>query len=177
MYFGLDGACDYDTGAPNVGTLTSPTLDLPAVTQHGSITLQYCHNLETESDPEYDIPTVLVNAAVIDQPADADVWQMQSIDLTAFAGETVTIEWSFDTVDEYYNDQRGWQIDLVTIISTTIECMDVCPGDLDGDAIVGVTDLLALLGDWGAAGPADLDGDGFVDVEDMLLLLAAWGPC
>ncbi len=51
------------------------------------------------------------------------------------------------------------------------------PGDLDGDGIVGVTDLLQLLGAWGecVACPEDLDGDDRVGVTDLLFLLAHWG--
>ncbi len=54
-----------------------------------------------------------------------------------------------------------------------------CPADLDGDRIVAVPDLLALLAAWGTnpAGPPDFDGDGVVAVPDLLTLLAAWGPC
>ena len=28
-------------------------------------------------------------------------------------------------------------------------CDALCPGDLDGDGVVGITDFLALLGQWG----------------------------
>jgi DNA-binding beta-propeller fold protein YncE len=53
-----------------------------------------------------------------------------------------------------------------------------CPEDLDGSGVVDVTDLLALLADWGGSGvPADINGDGIVDIDDLLLLLAAWGAC
>jgi hypothetical protein len=54
-----------------------------------------------------------------------------------------------------------------------------CPADVDGDGGVGVTDLLALLGAWGACGgcPADVNADGFVDVLDLLEMLSAWGAC
>lgn len=51
------------------------------------------------------------------------------------------------------------------------------PGDTDGDGIVGVVDLLALLGTWGPCPtpcPTDLDGDGAVTVVDLLALLAGW---
>jgi hypothetical protein len=53
------------------------------------------------------------------------------------------------------------------------------PGDLDGDGVVGVLDLLALLGAWGPnlGHPADCDGDGAVGVTDVLILLENWGPC
>lgn len=54
------------------------------------------------------------------------------------------------------------------------------PGDIDGDGVVGVTDLLALLAAWGPCGecgacPADLDGDCAVGVTDLLALLGNWG--
>jgi hypothetical protein len=54
----------------------------------------------------------------------------------------------------------------------------LCP-DLDGDNMVGVTDFLALLKQWGTdpGGPPDLDGDGDVGITDFLELLNRWGPC
>ena len=56
---------------------------------------------------------------------------------------------------------------------------DICPWDLDGNGIVGASDLLALLVVWGTdpGGPPDFDGDGNVGASDLLELLANWGPC
>ncbi len=53
------------------------------------------------------------------------------------------------------------------------------PCDVDGDDVVGMSDLLALLGAWGSkqSGPPDLDEDGVVGIGDLLELLATWGPC
>ena len=53
-------------------------------------------------------------------------------------------------------------------------------GDLDGDCVVGVKDLLILLGAWGPCPkkgdcPADLDKSGDVGVKDLLILLGNWG--
>jgi hypothetical protein len=55
----------------------------------------------------------------------------------------------------------------------------LCPADLTGDGSVDVSDLLVLLGAWGACSgcASDLNGDGFVDVSDLLMLFAAWGTC
>ncbi len=59
---------------------------------------------------------------------------------------------------------------------------DVCamPGDLNGDGVVDVSDLLILLGAWGdcpdsGSCPEDINGDGTVDVSDLLILLGNWG--
>jgi len=47
-------------------------------------------------------------------------------------------------------------------------------GDLDGDGLVGVDDLLILLSQWGDCPDCsgDLDGDGTVSVDDLLILIA-----
>ena len=53
-----------------------------------------------------------------------------------------------------------------------------CPNDLDDDGIVGVSDTLDLLANFGCAGSTcvgDLDGDGIVGVADILTLLSAFG--
>ncbi|MEE9130463.1 MAG: hypothetical protein V3T84_10630 [Phycisphaerales bacterium] len=54
-----------------------------------------------------------------------------------------------------------------------------CPWDLDGSGIVGATDLLSLLVNWGKCPgcPADFDGNGVVGATDLLALLVNWGPC
>ena len=55
------------------------------------------------------------------------------------------------------------------------------PADLDFDGLVGITDFLLLLADWGACPgppdpcPGDLDGDGEVGIVDFLQLLGSWG--
>ncbi len=54
------------------------------------------------------------------------------------------------------------------------------PGDVNGDGVVGIADLLSLLAAWGpcpdppADCTADVDGDGAVGITDLLLLLANW---
>ena len=54
-----------------------------------------------------------------------------------------------------------------------------CPADLDGDGVVGSTDLITLLGAWGdnPGHPADFDGDDLVGTSDLIQLLGSWGPC
>ena len=67
-------------------------------------------------------------------------------------------------------------------IAKWLHCSPTQPCDLDGDGVVGVKDLLILLGTWGPCPPkgdcpADFDGSGDVGVKDLLILLGNWGPC
>lgn len=55
-----------------------------------------------------------------------------------------------------------------------------CPGDLDGDGSVSLSDLSILLANFGAASGAtpeqgDIDGDGDVDLADLSILLSVFG--
>ena len=56
-----------------------------------------------------------------------------------------------------------------------------CPGDLDEDGFVAISDLLFLLGDFGCSDACvgDVDGDGLVTVADLLggILAAFGGAC
>lgn len=54
-----------------------------------------------------------------------------------------------------------------------------CPEDLDGDGLVGPSDLAILLFAWGPnpGDPADFDGNGAIDAFDLAVLLGAWGAC
>ncbi len=50
------------------------------------------------------------------------------------------------------------------------------PGDVNGDGIVDVNDILALIVVWGPCNgcPEDLNGDGSVNVNDLIQLISYW---
>jgi len=56
-----------------------------------------------------------------------------------------------------------------------------CPGDLNGDNVVTVADLLVFLSDFGCVNmpcPGDANSNGLTNIEDLLVLLAAFDePC
>ena len=53
-----------------------------------------------------------------------------------------------------------------------------CIGDTNGDSFVNVSDLLAIIEEWGATdSAADINGDGIVSVTDLLIVVGNWGPC
>ena len=76
---------------------------------------------------------------------------------------------TYDPYDELSADSPGVE---------NPACPTDCIADIDGNGVVAVADILALIGEWGSANPAlDLDGDGIVGVSDLLMIIAAWGPC
>jgi hypothetical protein len=51
-----------------------------------------------------------------------------------------------------------------------------CEGDLSGDDLVDLTDILMVLDNWGT--PAgDVNDDGLTDVSDLLVVLGSFGGC
>ena len=52
----------------------------------------------------------------------------------------------------------------------------VPPGDVDGDGLVGISDLLIVLSDWGSCHScaADANGDTHVNITDLLIILSNW---
>ena len=73
------------------------------------------------------------------------------------------------------NGAEGEGVMMITCIPDE----PACPGDVSGDGVVDVLDILAVLAAWGETGelPADVSGDGVVDVLDLLAVLGDWGPC
>ena len=59
---------------------------------------------------------------------------------------------------------------------TPDECQ--CITDINDDDKTNVSDLLAVIDQWGQSNsPADVNGDGDVNVSDLLEIISAWGPC
>jgi len=54
-----------------------------------------------------------------------------------------------------------------------------CTGDLDGDNMLGVSEILLIIDHWGECVDcaADINGDDVVDVTDLLYIVGHWGPC
>lgn len=54
-----------------------------------------------------------------------------------------------------------------------------CPGDADGDGLVGLSDIAAVITGWGQMVPegtmGDLDGDGLVGLSDISVVNNNWG--
>ena len=144
-----------------------------------SLTLTFCSAVETENLAGYDNTDLYVNGVAVSSLPESDNWQEVEIDLSNISGNTIQIEWRFDSVDNLYNDYRGWHIDSIQLTAEALDCTSIpCPEDINGDGTVSVNDLLAIIDQWGLSdSPADVNGDGTVDVTDLLQVVGNWGPC
>jgi hypothetical protein len=76
-----------------------------------------------------------------------------------------------NTPDQIYGD---WTDNGGNWVADVCECL----ADINGDGYVNVSDLLAIIDQWGLTNsPADVTQDGIVDVSDLLIVVGNWGPC
>jgi len=69
-----------------------------------------------------------------------------------------------------------WDADYLV----TVQPGQACLGDVNGNGIVNVDDLLAVINAWGSTTPghaADVTGNGVINVDDLLAVINAWGSC
>jgi hypothetical protein len=144
VYYGQDATCTFNTGSANMGDLTSAAVSLPAVPAGGNITLSYCSAKLSENSTEWDIATVAVNGAIVDTVPDSPDWETRTVDLTPYAGQTVTLRWRFDSVDATLNDFRGWHVDGIRITATGTSCTNpqTCYANCDNSSVPPVLNVL-----------------------------------
>ncbi len=85
----------------------------------------------------------------------------------------------------YYYFFYDWQVSTPTTLCTSsrtevvieVNTPNVCLGDFDGDGVIGISDLLIFLSEYGCTSncTADLDGDGIVGTSDLLIFLSLYG--
>jgi serine protease AprX len=121
-YYGQDPPCDYDVGDSNSGTLT---LNAP-VDLAGSLapaTLRFWSWEETENASGYDTRKVYLSEdgntwnEVWNSGNNAASWYPVEIDVSSYVGGDLYIRFEFDTVDNLYNDYRGWYVDDVEVLA------------------------------------------------------------
>lgn len=118
---------------------------------------------------------------------ESQVWVVGSLLQANTAGMTgggIWIRSGFDSVFLENTVVCGNEPSQVSGAFTDLGGNDLCPceGDLDGDGVVGGSDIASMLASWGdcsgnACAVADLDGNGLVSGGDLAILLAAWGVC
>ncbi|MCH8821869.1 MAG: hypothetical protein IH984_00020 [Planctomycetes bacterium] len=101
------------------------------------------------------------------------------LSIKSFIGGSNAGLWIDDAVIYVANALNNGNIGPATGL-LIVEVEEANLADLDGDGVVGTSDLLILFANWGPCPPkgdcpADLDGDGSVNTSDLLELFANWG--
>ncbi len=119
LYYGIESTLNYDTGSSNYGTATTPEIDLSGV---GDAILTFEHFLATENLPPFDTASVLVSAdggvtwsEVFSTANSTGSMVEELIDISEYAGQTIRLRFSFDTLDSILNQFEGWVIDDIEI--------------------------------------------------------------
>ena len=125
-YYGQEGLWTYDTGVANSGTLTSQEIDLSAYND-ALLTFNHYMNVEAYAG-SYDVCAVDVSrdggvnwerlmARDSSSPAVSGWTGSGPVMLTGYAGGSVRIRFSFDTVDATSNSYEGWYVDDIRIMA------------------------------------------------------------
>ncbi len=153
------------------------------------------NDVTDQLDPEFlfgagleDGPAPLV---FMDEPLEADADSDGDIDVAANIFMQLNAQGfgQMDITEVFLGDVMvdmgwpfGWQnVDIDRIYMDGY--MDItpitlpCPEDTNGDGGIDVSDILAVIDNWGGSGIGDVDGSGIVDVADLLAIVGAWGPC
>jgi hypothetical protein len=120
-----NGGGNYNVGH-TAGRVTSPVINLQGIT---TAELAFNYFLNVEIPPESDQPRVRISrdgGAFQTIGAKPDVlqsvpnpaWRSATLDLTAYVGSTIQLQFDFDTVDNLFNNLEGWYIDDVVVRGT-----------------------------------------------------------
>jgi Zn-dependent metalloprotease/methionine-rich copper-binding protein CopC len=123
---GPGGGGNYNTGARNYGSITSPAFTLPA---GSNLSVAFNYVLKTEGSTSYDQARLQIKPtssstwttlASYNGVAESTIWKAATpVSLAAYAGQSVQIRFFFDTLDNGGNIYEGWYIDDVVVGQTT----------------------------------------------------------
>jgi len=163
--------------------LMSPAIDLGESDASVSFALWYTNNFG--GDPHNDLFKIYVSNngggdwTLVETvgPETSGGWYMHDFTVGDFVTPTANVKVRFEASDLSGGSVVEAGVDAFVV--STLACEDACFGDLNGDNEVNLSDLAALLGNYGMTGAeyedGDLDGDGDVDLPDLAALLGVYG--
>ncbi len=126
MYFGNADGSSFDNGSAVSGSFMTPRITLPA---SSASSLSFKLWLDVDRTGGFDEFSVSIMADTAAGVTEAEVWTVPddfgrrstrsvNADLSGYAGHTVRIRFSFDSIDEASNDGRGVYVDDVRVDAT-----------------------------------------------------------
>lgn len=124
-----NNGANYNTGVRNTGTLITPWISLSNAT---SAALSFQSWYETEdTGTSWDKKLVSVSAdganwvQILQISGANKQWTVQTCDLSVYAGRSIKLRFTFDTVDATYNAFKGWALDNVTVTKSSGTVVDL----------------------------------------------------
>ncbi|MEM6978234.1 MAG: DUF11 domain-containing protein [Planctomycetota bacterium] len=127
FYYGAfeesDGDGHYLTGVHHRGVITTPEVVIP---NDGTSVLSFSYLLDTRPELTRDFVSVSIDnriqEATVLQRSDGSLpetigdWLTATVDLSEFAGQSITVSFTFDTGDPVRVDPEGWYVDDIVIV-------------------------------------------------------------
>lgn len=122
---------NYDNGQRNGGTITSPIIQIPKLTQNESLLLNFGEIIDVEPGTNWDKAKIFVNytpdikcsditksecssannkALIYEKDQTNKGFAPKSINVGNYSDQKIQFEFFFDTVDSYVNQTEGWRI-------------------------------------------------------------------
>ncbi len=128
-YAGSTTSCTYGNG--QAGAIVSPPILIPP---NARAELRYCSALQSEAG--FDFADVVVNNTIVRRiSGGTGIWENQIVDLTAFAGQSVTLMFRLES-DVAVSGTLGWQVDNIQVFTEAgaedcneNDIPDVCESD------------------------------------------------
>ena len=132
LYYGKDetskGDGNYDQPPANGGAAYSPVITIP---EDSYVTLGFQYFLETEDFPGYDVAQLAVDAGHGFVPllsssgkgmptGTGGKWVGVTADLSPYTGKDIQFQFSFETLDNLYNNYEGWYVDDILITAVPL---------------------------------------------------------
>jgi subtilase family serine protease/ribosomal protein S20 len=119
--FAYNNGTNYDTGARNSGSLTTPAILIPDTAE--GLVINFQQWINTENYSNYDVRSLEItkNNGVnwVSYPLNFNVeqqkWISDTLAIGGYAGQSVKLRFTFDTIDAVSNNYEGWYVDDVKV--------------------------------------------------------------
>ncbi|MBK7761809.1 MAG: HYR domain-containing protein [Bacteroidetes bacterium] len=135
-YFGSDASCNFNVGSVS-GSLSAPSITIPASAMNPTLTFKSIYR--GEGGTPYDLAALRVNGTQILNVSSSfpqNTWNTVSVNFSAYIGQTITIDWLFNSVDNFANNFLGWQVDSISLQSSG----GGCPSNIAAYTLQGACD-------------------------------------
>jgi len=125
-YYGRERQRNYDTGEENEGTITSGVIDIAGA---DDALLTFYEWSEVQRNTRFDRTRVQISTdgttwrTVFESHGTEGNWARRDVDLSQAVSDSgsIQIRFWFDTIDDSFNDNEGWYVDDVRVLTAKLQ--------------------------------------------------------